>query len=150
MNSSKRKKNVQSIAVEAGFQQQQQKTAAITLWPESLHFVQKNYLDFINKWILIKQTNISNLLLGKTINFKIEDCSILSPIFDLEGKNASDFLGHFFKIPVIVLCCLKIGQKHFELSQTLTANLKEKTIQSKELSTTELSFFTDTDLLAFD
>ena len=46
----KRKKNVQSIVVEAGFQQQQQqKTAAITLWPESLHFVQKNYLDFINK-----------------------------------------------------------------------------------------------------
>ena len=65
---------MQSIAVEAGFQQQQQKkTAAITLWPESLHFVQKNYLDFINKLILIKQTNISNLLLGKTINFKVED-----------------------------------------------------------------------------
>ena len=49
----KEKKNMQSIAVEAGFQQQQ-KTAAITLWPESLHFVQKNYLDFINKLILIK------------------------------------------------------------------------------------------------
>ena len=48
------------------------------------------------------------------------------------------------------ICCLKIGQKRFELSQTLTAHFEEKTIQSKELSTTRLSFFTDTDLLAFD
>ena len=30
-----------------------------------------------------------------------------------------------------MLRCLKIGQKHFELSQTLTAHFEEKTIQSK-------------------
>ena len=98
---------------------------------------------------MIKPTNISHLLLGKSGPLKIALPESNSHSF--RRQKFLRILGTFLKIIVIVLCCLKIGQKHFELSQTLTAHFEEKTIQSKELSTTGLSFFlTDTDLLAFD